>query len=64
LNAYNRDPREQAASHASRGALGRIGLAHTQFAEATCRTIRLNLLKIGALATISVRRIRFAMTSA
>ena len=45
-------------------ALRRIGLAHTQFAEATCGTIRLKLLKIGALVTISVRRIRFAMASA
>jgi hypothetical protein len=45
-------------------ALRRIGLAHTQFAEATCGTIRLKLLKIGALMTISVRRIRFAMASA
>jgi hypothetical protein len=45
-------------------ALRRIGLAHTQFAEATCGTIRLKLLKIGALVTVSVRRIRFAMASA
>jgi hypothetical protein len=45
-------------------ALRRIGLVHTQFAEATCRTIRLKLLKIGALVTVSVRRIRFAMASA
>jgi Transposase DDE domain group 1 len=45
-------------------ALRRIGLAHTQFATATCGTIRLKLLKIGALVTISVRRIRFAMASA
>jgi len=45
-------------------ALRRIALAHTQFAEATCGTIRLKLLKIGALVTISVRRIRFAMASA
>jgi hypothetical protein len=45
-------------------ALRRIGLAHTQFAEATCGTIRLKLFKIGALVTISVRRIRFAMASA
>ena len=30
-------------------ALRRIGLAHTQFAEATCGTIRLKLLKLGAL---------------
>src|ERR687884_1092091 len=37
-------------------ALRRIGLAHTQFAEATCGTIRLKLLKIGALVRISVRR--------
>ena len=45
-------------------ALRRIGLAHTQFAEATCGTIRLKLLKIGALVKISVRRIRFALASA
>ena len=45
-------------------ALRRIGLAHTQFAQATCGTIRLKLLKIGALVTISVRRIRLAMASA
>jgi hypothetical protein len=44
-------------------ALRRIGLAHTQFAQATCGTIRLKLLKIGALVTVSVRRIRFAMAS-
>jgi Transposase DDE domain group 1 len=30
-------------------ALRRIGLAHTQFARADCGTIRLKLLKIGAL---------------
>jgi hypothetical protein len=45
-------------------ALRRVGLAHTQFAEATCGTLRLALLKIGALVTISVRRIRLAMASA
>jgi hypothetical protein len=44
-------------------ALRRIGLAHTQFAEATCGTIRLKLLKIGALVRISVRRVCFAMAS-
>jgi DDE family transposase len=44
-------------------ALRRIGLPHTQFAEATCGTIRLKLLKIGALVRISVRRIKFAMAS-
>ena len=45
-------------------ALSRIGLAHTQFAEATCGTIRLKLLKLGALVRISVRRIKVAMASA
>lgn len=44
-------------------ALRRIGLKHTQFAEATCGTIRLKLLKIGALVRVSVRRVRFAMAS-
>ena len=45
-------------------ALRRIGLAHTRFAKASCGTIRLALLKIGALITVSVRRIKFAMASA
>ena len=44
-------------------ALRRIGLRHAQFADATCGTIRLKLLKIGALVTISVRRIKIAMAS-
>ena len=33
-------------------ALRRIGLAETTFADATCGTIRLKLLKIGALVRI------------
>jgi hypothetical protein len=41
-------------------ALRRIGLKHTQFANATCGTIRLRLLKIGALVRISCRRIKLA----
>jgi len=45
-------------------AVRRIGLAHTQFADATCGTIRLKLLKIGALVRISVRRVKIAMASA
>jgi Transposase DDE domain group 1 len=45
-------------------ALRRIGLAKTIFADATCGTIRLKLLKLGALVRISVRRIRIAMASA
>ena len=45
-------------------ALRRIGLAHTQFAEATCGTIRLKLLKLAGLARVSARRIKFALASA
>ena len=45
-------------------ALRRIGLRHTQFATATCGTIRLKLLKIGAQVRTSVRRIKVAMASA
>jgi hypothetical protein len=45
------------------GALRRRALQHTQFANATCGTIRLKLLKIGALVRTSVRRITFAMAS-
>ena len=45
-------------------ALRRIGLAHTRLAAATCGTIRLKLLKIGAQVRISVRRIKVAMSSA
>ena len=45
-------------------ALRRIGLAHTQFARASCGTLRLKLLKIGALVRITVRRIKLAMPSA
>jgi hypothetical protein len=45
-------------------ALRRIGLRHTQFAVATCATIRLKLLKIGAQVRKSVRRIKVAMASA
>jgi hypothetical protein len=44
-------------------ALRRIGLQHTRFAKASCGSIRLALLKIGALVTTSVRRIKFAMAS-
>jgi Transposase DDE domain group 1 len=46
------------------GALRRIGLAGTQFAVATCASIRLKLLKIGALVKTSLRRIKVAMASA
>ena len=45
-------------------ALRRIGLARTQFARASCGTIRLKLLKIAALVRTSLRRIKLAMPSA
>jgi len=45
-------------------ALRRIGLPHTQFAEATCGTLPLALLRIGALVRRSVRHISVAMASA
>src|SRR5271166_2660302 len=44
-------------------AVRRIGLAHTQFAEATCATIRLKLLKLAGLVRISARRIKLALAS-
>src|SRR5258705_10784707 len=45
-------------------ALRPIALVTTRFADATCGTIRLKLLKIGAQVRISVRRIKFSMASA
>jgi hypothetical protein len=45
-------------------AVRRIGLAHTQFAEATCGTIRLKLLKLAGLVRVSARRVKFALASA
>ncbi|MGZ8996643.1 MAG: IS1380 family transposase [Rhodospirillales bacterium] len=44
-------------------ALRRIGLQHTELEAATCGTLRLKLLKIGARVTVSVRRIKVAMAS-
>jgi hypothetical protein len=45
-------------------ALRRLGLKNTQFAVATAGSIRLRLLKIGALVSVSVRRVKLAMSSA
>ena len=45
-------------------ALRRLGLHHTELEAATCGSIRLKLLKIGARVTVSVRRIKVAMASA
>ena len=44
-------------------ALRRIALAGTDLARATCATIRLRLLKIGARVTVSVRRVKISMAS-
>jgi len=44
-------------------ALRRLGLHNTPLAKASCGTIRLKLLKIGALVRTSVRRIKIAMAS-
>ncbi len=44
-------------------ALRRLGLKATKLADATCGSIRLKLLKIGALVRISVRRVKIAMAS-
>lgn len=43
--------------------LRRIGLGQTKYSDATCGTLRLAFLKIGARVHISVRRIKIAMTS-
>jgi len=43
--------------------LRRIGLRHTQFADAAVATIRLKLLKLGAQVRSSVRRLHFALAS-
>jgi len=45
-------------------ALRRIGLKNTNLASACANTIRLKLLKIGAVVTVSVRRVKLAMSSA
>ena len=43
--------------------LRRLALQATDLANASCGTLRRKLFKIGALVTISVRRIKFAMAS-
>src|SRR3954467_4655403 len=44
-------------------ALRRLGLAGTELAGAHCRTIRLKLLKIGALVRVTVRKVWVKMSS-
>ena len=45
-------------------ALRRIALEGTELAQATAGTIRLKLLKLGALVKVSMRRIKIAIASA
>ena len=45
-------------------ALRRLGLKGTEWAQAQVDTIRLKLLKIGAIVRISVRRITLQLSSA
>jgi hypothetical protein len=42
----------------------RVGLVGTQWARATCGTIRLKLFKVGALVRVRVRRVRVSLSSA
>ena len=44
-------------------ALRRLALKATKLANATCGSIRLKLLKIGAMVRLSVRRVKIAMAS-
>jgi len=44
-------------------ALHRIGLSHARFADASCGSIRLVLLKIGAVVTTSMRSVKIALAS-
>jgi hypothetical protein len=43
--------------------LRRLGLAGTELAEAQCQTIRLKLLKIGALVRVTVRKVWVSLAS-
>jgi hypothetical protein len=44
-------------------ALRRLGLEGTEMAAAQCQTIRLKLLKIGALVRVTVRKVRVHLAS-
>ena len=44
--------------------LRRVGLTGTELAQASCGTIRLKLFKIGALVSVSVRRVLISLSSA
>jgi hypothetical protein len=44
-------------------ALRRLGRSGTEMAEAQCQTIRLKLLKIGALVRVTVRKVGVSLAS-
>lgn len=54
--SYAGCPVKTGASSGLLAALRRIALAHTQLAKATCGTLRLKFLKIGAQVTVTVPR--------
>ena len=43
--------------------LRRVGLRGTKMARAQCGTLRVRLFKVAALVTLSVRRVRVAISS-
>ena len=49
-------------AHVLLEALRRLALARSELARASAQTIRLKLMKIGAVVTVSVRRVRFALS--
>jgi hypothetical protein len=55
---------EQTPDRLQGGRRHRAPLPDTELAQATCGTIRLKLLKLGARVTVSVRRIKIAIASA
>jgi hypothetical protein len=52
-----------AVSYVLMNELRRRALHGTELAEATCQTIRLKLLKIGALVRVSVRRVTLSLST-
>jgi hypothetical protein len=44
-------------------ALRRLGLSGTELAETQCQTIRLKLLKVGALVRVTVRKVWVSLAS-
>jgi hypothetical protein len=62
-NRYHKSAHEASLAYVMLESLRRIGLHGTALANATCASLRLKLLKIGAQVRTSVRRIHIAMAS-